>query len=124
MKRNSFKVFKKSEGKFLDFICTPYNCLCNEYAEDDLVFIPFIAVIEGHDLFEGDVVRNEEYDYLAHCVGATYFAVVEFNEKRGKFLFKELGSNEEFELDDYNFDEVIGNRLTNPEFFKEEQEIT
>jgi len=122
--KNSFKVFKKSEGKFLDGVYTPYNCLCKEHSENDLIFIPFVTEINGFDLFEGDVVRYVEPDYLSFCeAGATYFAVVEFNENDGCFLFKEINTNIEYGLDAYDFEEITGHKLTNPEFFKEEQEI-
>jgi len=103
-KINKFKVFKKSINEFLEGTYTPYNCLCNSHEEEDLLFLPLVATINEVELYEGD----------------TYFGVIKFNDKKQRFMVHENNVLEEwFNIDDYDFNDIVGNIYKSPNFFKE-----
>jgi hypothetical protein len=119
-KINKFKVFKKSINEFLEGTYTPYNCLCNSHEEEDLLFLPLVATINEVELYEGDIIRWTEYDFLSCSIGATYFGVIKFNDKKQRFMVHENNVLEEwFNIDDYDFNDIVGNIYKSPNFFKE-----
>jgi len=111
-----FKIFKKSINDFLEGTYTPYNCLCNTHVEEDLIFLPCVATINNAELYDGDILKFLEYDFLNNTVGSTYFGQVTFNEGKQVYMIKE--GDEWYGLQDYDFDEVVDNIYKNPTFFE------
>lgn len=112
-----FRQFLNGEFHYWGYVDNGFISPLNNSEAQGLKSQQFTGLLDksGKEIWEGDILRGYESDEFGSR-GPYFFEVVKWDKSKAMFYLESDGQR--LEMDESDYDEVIGNIYSNPELLK------